>query len=93
MKAESFKTAVNPLLKTHGFKKSGATWRRHQPESIAVFNVQKSQWGDGYYVNIGMYFGALGKDRAPTENKCHVRMRLEVTNPSKVVAMAPEMVQ
>ena len=88
MDAEQFKKAVHPLLKAHGFKKSSATWRKHQAESIAVFNIQKSQWGEGFYVNIGMYFGALGKDRVPTENKCHVQTRLEATDPSKVVTMA-----
>lgn len=50
--AESFKVAVGPLLKSHRFKKSGATWRREHGESIAVFNVQRSSWGGGvYYVS------------------------------------------
>lgn len=87
--AESFKVAVGPLLKSHGFRKSGATWRREQPESIAVFNVQKSSWGGGeYYVNLGVFFRAIGTDAAPTENRCHVQVRLEVAQPHTVVAEA-----
>ncbi len=91
MDADSFIKAVSPLLKQHGFKKSNATWRKDQGESIAVFNVQKSQWGGGtYYVNIGTYFRALGGDVSPTENRCHVQLRLPVEDPSTVVSLALE---
>lgn len=91
MDAESFKQAVHPLLKAHGFKKSGTTWRREQGESIAVFNVQKSGWGGGtYYINIGTYFHALGDELSPTEYGCHVQVRLDVEHPSRVVAAAVE---
>jgi hypothetical protein len=87
--AESFKAAVGPLLKSHCFKKSGATWRREQAESIAVFNVQESSWGGGaYYVNLGVFFRAIGTEVAPTENRCHVQVRLAVAEPSAVVAQA-----
>lgn len=54
MDAEEFKKAIHPLLKRSRFKRSSNTWRRDQGETIAVLNVQKSQWGDGVlYVNIG----------------------------------------
>jgi hypothetical protein len=87
--AESFKKSVTPLLKAHGFKKSNATWRKSSDESVAVFDVQKSPWGDGtYYVNLGTYFRALGNDASPTENKCHVQVRLAAEEPSAVVAAA-----
>ena len=89
MNAESFIQAIAPLMKARGFKKSNATWRRSGPGSIAVLNVQKSSWGGGvYYVNIGVYFLDLGSLVAPTENKCHVRRRLDVETPSLVVAKA-----
>lgn len=89
MDAESFIQAIAPLIKAQGFKKSNATWRRSGPESIAVLSVQKSSWGGGvYYVNVGVYFPALGSLLAPTENKCHVQRRLDVETPSLVVAKA-----
>lgn len=89
MDADTFIEIVKPLLKVHGFKKTKATWRKDQDESIAVFNVQKSPWGGGrYYVNIGTYFRALGSDQSPTENNCHVSVRLEVEEPSLVVENA-----
>ena len=82
MDADALIEGIHPLLKQHGFKKSNATWRREQGESIAIFNVQKSQWGgDRYYVNLGTYFRAFGSNALPTENKCHVRVRLPVEEP------------
>lgn len=89
MDAESFIQAVALALRPHGFKKAAANWRRSQPESIAVFNVQKSQWGGGvYYVNLGTYFRALGKEEKPVSYRCHVQRRLELAEPTIVVAEA-----
>lgn len=89
MTAASFILAISPLLKEHGFKKSNATWRRVQSESIAVLNVQKSSWGGGdYYINLGVYFSAIGSLINPTENKCHVQVRLEIEDPKLVVENA-----
>ena len=94
MDAAIFIKAINPLLKAEGFKKAGSTWRREQDESIAVFNVQKSQWGDRlYYINIGTYFRKFGTETAPTENKCHVRTRLDISEPSNVFTEAMEWFQ
>ena len=91
MEAELFVKGISPLLKSHGFKKSNATWCKEQAESIAVFNVQKSSSGGGkFYVNIGVYFKVFGNDAAPTENKCHVRVRLEIKEVALVVSEALE---
>jgi hypothetical protein len=89
MIAKSFIQAISPLLKEHGFKKSNATWRREQSERIAVLNVQNSSWGgDDYYVNLGVYFSAIGILANPTENKCHVQVRLAIEEPELVVENA-----
>ena len=89
MTAESFVKALAPLLKAHGFKKSHATWRRSQEESIAVLNIQKSSWSSGeFFVNLGVYFCVFGELTAPTEYKCHVRRRLDVEAPPEVVDKA-----
>lgn len=89
MDADLFIQDIGPLLKQSGFKKSNSTWRKDQGESIAVFNVQKSQWGAGtFYINLGVYFRAYGDEASPTENTCHVRVRLPVEEASAVVAAA-----
>jgi len=89
MDAETFKKLIHQPLKDLGFKKSGATWRLQQTGSVAVLNVQKSSWGDGgFYVNLGVYFPEIGSDPAPTENKCHVQVRLEIEDPHLMVKKA-----
>jgi len=89
MDAQQFASEVTRLLKPLGFGKSSATWRKDYGESIAVLNVQKSQWGGGtYYVNVGTYFKALGADTAPPENVCHVQERIPIDAPETVVQVA-----
>lgn len=89
MDAETFKKVIHEPLKALGFKKSSATWRLQQAGSIAVLNVQKSSWGGGtFYVNLGVYFPEIGSDPAPTENKCHVQVRMEIEDPHVVVQKA-----
>lgn len=89
MNADTFIEAIAPLLKAHRFKKSNATWRRMQSESIAVLSVQKSPWGGGdYYINLGTYFFALGSLTNPAENKCQVQVRLALAEPAIVLDSA-----
>lgn len=89
MDADSFKKAINPLLKSNGFVRAGVTWRKDQGESIAVFNVRKSGWAGGvYYLNLGVYFRALGTENAPTEHRCHVRVRLDPADLDTVATRA-----
>ena len=89
MDAELFKKSIAPMLRANGFKRTGATWRNAQAESIAVLSVHKSRWGSGdFAVNLGIYFRALGNDASPTDNRCHVQFRLYPDEPSAVVAMA-----
>ena len=57
---EEFIACISPRLKQAGFKKIRHTWRKEYPETIAVFNVQGSQWGPKYYLNLAIYVKALG---------------------------------
>jgi hypothetical protein len=90
--AEIYKRSFCPLLKAAGFSKSNSTWRKEQGESVAVLNLQKSRWGDGaFYLNIGVYFYALGSEVSPTENRCHVQLRLEpLPEPAEAVRQVTE---
>ena len=67
--------AVAQVLKPLGYTKTAATWHRDRGEVISVLNVQKSQWGDEHYVNLGVYLKALGDEKRPAESRCHVRCR------------------
>lgn len=68
---------LKPLLKAQGFRKTRTTWHRVSEQTIAVFNVQTSQWNsDVYYINVGVYLTALGSRNDPPEYECHVRTRV-----------------
>jgi hypothetical protein len=71
------------VLKLRGFKKSGATWRNESSNAVGVLNLQGSQWGRSFYVNLGVYFTALGNEKAPCEYHCHVRTRLTELVPDR----------
>jgi hypothetical protein len=64
-------------MKSRGFRKMGATWHRDQGQIIQVMNIQKSQWYDRFYINVGIYLKDLGSETRPSEYQCHVRCRSE----------------
>ena len=67
---------VAAVLRPLGYRKQRSTWRRTGEEAILVFNIQKSQWGPQYYLNVGVYLRALGKEETPPEYRCHLRTRV-----------------
>jgi hypothetical protein len=75
--------ALASTLKLRGFKKAGATWRRESSEAISVLNLQGSQWGPSFYINLGVYFRALGERNQPAEHHCHIRIRLSELVPDR----------
>jgi len=50
------------ILKPNGFKKKGNYWRLDGDELIKIINLQKSQWGNQYYINFGFDFKGLQYD-------------------------------
>ena|SRR5688572_12935410 len=75
--------ALATALKQHGFKKLGATWRNDLGPTIGVINLQGSQWGPSFYINLGVYFRALGHRHQPAEVDCHIRTRLHELVPDR----------
>jgi len=63
-------------MKAAGYKKDGATWRKADDVAIAVLNIQGSQFGATLFINLGIYFLALGTSVRPFEYDCHLRTRL-----------------
>lgn len=82
MTREDFIEAIAPMFKQAGFKKTRSTWHKDYPETIAVFNVQASQWGADFYLNAGVYLKALGHECTPPEHHCHLRLRLDMAGKS-----------
>jgi hypothetical protein len=66
-----------PVFKDAGFRKQRATWRRVNTETIFVVNLQRSRWGDNFYVNLGVHLRMLEEAPDPAHNECHLSCRAE----------------
>jgi hypothetical protein len=69
------------LAKRAGFTKRSGSWYRRQADTISVLNLQKSQYGPSYYVNLGVWLSPLGDSGSPPPHHCHVQTRLEALAP------------
>jgi hypothetical protein len=64
-------------LKEHGFSRTRSHFARTRGDTSVVVNLQKSRWGERYYINIGIWLTVLeptpGSLRA---EQCHIYGRL-----------------
>lgn len=74
---EAVENGVQRALKECSFKKKSNTWRKENDETVLVVNLQRSSWGAQFYINLGVLIRELDDIPNPTENKCHLRERLE----------------
>ena len=80
------KLGVEAALKESKFLRKANIWHRELEETFLVVDVQKSNYGEQYYVNLGILVKRLPlvRDRLPPkENECHVRLRLEALSPDE----------
>jgi hypothetical protein len=86
---EALTKKENPIHKTlkHvlapiGFSRKGNSWFRRGTDVVQVVNLQKSQYGQKYYINFAVWLLALGETQFPREEQCHIRFRVDslVTN-------------
>lgn len=68
--------AFDDFARAAGFTKRSGIWCRRQRETIAVLELQKSQYGPQYFVNVALWLLALGNAECPREHACHLRSRL-----------------
>lgn len=79
----NFKKAVGSVLKSVGFENKGQSWYLDGDDSIVVLNLQKSDFDEKYYVNLGVWLKSLGGVAFPSENKCHIQARLTSLFPAQ----------
>ena len=46
------KLIIKDLMKSAGFRCKNNTWFRQRNDLIQALNIQKSAWGDQYYINL-----------------------------------------
>lgn len=67
--------AVGEAFKNAGFSLRSDTWYLDAPETILIGNLQKSAFGDQYYLNLAVWLKVLGSLPFPKEHQSHVRVR------------------
>jgi hypothetical protein len=70
-------TTFDEFGKASGGSKKSGSWYWRSPETIAVLNLQKSQYAVRYYVNVALWLLAAGPADAPKPSHCHIQTRLE----------------
>ena len=50
---------LTSFLKNFGFTKKGSVWALRKREFLLTIDLQRSQWSDQYYVNVGIQFENL----------------------------------
>jgi hypothetical protein len=68
--------------KANDFRRKGTTLYRDQDETVAVVNLQGSQYGGRYYLNVALWLKALGDEPFPKENHCQLRTRIADLRPA-----------
>jgi hypothetical protein len=76
LKANVIKDTLGAVLKEVGFRRKGSDWFLDTDDAVLVVNLQKSNFGDQYYVNLAIWLRALGDATMPKEQQCHVRTRV-----------------
>lgn len=52
MDKKELEAILDRELRASGFKKKGSTWYSANSLGVLLFNLQKSQWGNQYYINL-----------------------------------------
>jgi hypothetical protein len=60
-----------------GFSTKGSMAHRQSPDVIQVLDLQRSNYGKLYYINLGIALKSLGAKNVPREEQCHIRVRLD----------------
>lgn len=55
MESKSFKTLLEDAAKAHGFKAAHGGWYRESPAALLVLNLQKSNIGNYFEMNIKLF--------------------------------------
>lgn len=80
---------IEDVLRARGYSKRSGSWYRTQRETVAVIDLQRSNYSPAYYLNVALWLLALGREAYPKEHHCHVRTRIdELVDDAEMVASA-----
>jgi len=69
MNSKEFKSIFGNIAKENGFLQAFGGWYKESPECIAVLELQKSNFGDYYILNIKIFIqGSFDRIYSPTKD-------------------------
>jgi hypothetical protein len=74
---KTFKKAFGAPMQKAGSVKKGQSWYFEGKDAVVVINLQKSDWSELYYINLGIWLKAFGEATFPQFNHCHLYYRVE----------------
>jgi hypothetical protein len=76
-KSGSVKQIVSKAVRALGYRSSrNLSWSKNYPDVIHVIGLQKSRWGEQYYLEAGVWLKIFGPDETPKFYECHVQLGL-----------------
>ena len=79
MTKEGLLRLLSDILSREGFKRKGNNWVDNRGEISKIVNLQKSEFGNLYYINYGFVIKNLPLNRA----KMHIYLRVSTAEPGK----------
>lgn len=73
----NLKGTFDAMLRDASFIKKSGSWYRSGSDAIVVLNLQKSDHGHYYYLNLGISFKALSLEPFPKTNHCHIQISVD----------------
>jgi hypothetical protein len=67
--------ALDNVLVTRGFRRRGSLWTRATNDVTQSVELQKSQYGEQFYLNVGLWLNALGTLERVRDTDMHIRLR------------------
>lgn len=69
MNSKEFKAIFGEIAKVNDFKQAFGGWYKESSECIAILELQKSNFGDYYQLNIKIFIqGTFGRNYLPTKD-------------------------
>jgi hypothetical protein len=69
-------TAIDDALRAYGFVRKKKHWYRQEAETTLVIGIRKSDWGNQYFVDLGVWLRELQHVDYPQAEDCHIGVRL-----------------
>ena len=76
MTPDALRRAVGEVLEASDFRKRGTLWYLGSADTTLVAELQKSRWGNQFYLNLAVWLNALGTNPGFRERDYHIRTRL-----------------